>query len=52
MNEKKSTIEELANVFKSEKDADVLRRIMLVVHVERDGMVRTGAAERLCMVRS
>ena len=52
MNEKKSTIEELANAFKSEKDADVLKRIMLVLHVERDGMTRTGAAKHLGMARS
>lgn len=43
MKEKRSTIEELINAYKFEKDAGVLKRIMLVVHVERDGMTRTGA---------
>lgn len=41
-NAKKSTIKKLTNAYKYEKDADVLKRIMLVAHVERDGMTRTG----------
>lgn len=52
MNEKKPTIEELINAYKSGKDADILKRIMLVLYVERDGMTRTGAAEHPYMARS
>ena len=52
MNEKKSTIKELTSAFKSENDADVLKRIMLVLHVECVGMTQTVVAEHLCMARS
>ena len=52
MGNEKPTIDELIKAYKTEKDADVARRTMLVIHVERDGMTRTGAAEYLCMARS
>ena len=52
MNEKKSAIGELANAFKSGLGADILKRIMPVVRVERDGITRTGAAEHLGMAGS
>ena len=52
MDNKKPTVDELIKAYKTEKDADVARRTMLVIHVERDGMTRTGAAKHLGMTRS
>ena len=45
-------MDELTNAYKTEKDVDVTKRIMLAILVERDGMTRTGAAEHRCMARS
>ncbi len=33
----KSTVDELIKAYKAEKDADVARRTMPVIHVEHDG---------------
>ena len=52
MDNEKPTVDELIKAYKTEKDADVARRTMLVIHVERDGMTRTGAAKHLGMARS
>ncbi len=52
MDNEKPTTDELIKAYKTEKDADVARRTMLVILVERDGMTRTGAAEYLGMTRS
>ena len=52
MNKEKPTIDELIKAFKTEKDADVTQRIMLVILVERDGMIRTGAAKHLGRAKS
>ena len=52
MDNEKPTVDELIKAYKTEKDADVARRTMLVIHVERGGMTRPGAAEYLDMARS
>ena len=43
---------ELFEAYKAEKSAGAVRRMMLVILVERDGMSRTEAAEYLGMARS
>ena len=52
MDNEKPTVDELIKAYKTEKDADVARWTMLVIHVERDGMTRTEAAKHLGMARS
>ena len=52
MTNEKPTVDELIKAYKTEKDADVARRTILVILVERDGMARTGAAKHLGMARS
>ena len=52
MNKEKPTIDELIKAFKTEKDADVTPRIMLVILVERDEMIRTGTAKHLGRAKS
>ena len=52
MDNEKPTVDELIKAYKTEKNADVARRTMPVIHVERDGMTRTGAAKHLGMARS
>ena len=47
----KHTVDELIKAYKTEKDVDVAGRTMLVIHVERDGMTRSGAAKYLGMAR-
>ena len=51
MDNEKPTVDEL-KAYKTETDADVTRRTILVIHVERNGMTRTGAAKHLGMARS
>ena len=52
MNKEKPTVDDLTKAYRTEKDTDVVKRIMLAILVERDGMTQTGAAEHLCMARS
>ena len=52
MNNEKHAVDEFIKAYETKKDAGVARRTMLVIHVERDGMTRTGAAEYLGMARS
>ena len=44
-------MEDLIAAYNREKDSDVVKRLMLVIHVGRDGMTRTKAAECLGMAR-
>ena len=41
MNEKRPSVKELIAAYNKEKDSDVVKRLMLVILVERDGMQRT-----------
>ena len=52
MNEKRLSVEELITAYNREKDSDVVKRLMLVILVERDGMYRTEAALSLGRARS
>ncbi len=52
MNEKRLSVEELIAAYNEEKDSDVVKRLMLVILVERDEMQRTKAALSLGRARS
>ena len=52
MNEKRPSVKELIVAYNREKDSDVVKRLMLVILVERDGMHRTKAALFLGRARS
>ena len=41
MNEKRLSVKELITAYNREKDSDVVKRLMLVILVERGGMHRT-----------
>ena len=51
MNEKRLSVKELITAYNREKDSDVVKRLMLVILVERDGMHRTKAALSLDRAR-
>ena len=44
MNEERLSVKELIAAYNREKDPDVVKWLMLVILVERDGMQRTKAA--------
>ena len=52
MNEKRLSVKELITAYNRERDSDVVKRLMLVILVERDGMHRTKAALSLVRARS
>ena len=52
MNEKRLSAEELIAAYNREKDSDVVKRLMLFILVERDGMQRTKTALSLGRARS
>ena len=52
MNEKRLSVEDLITAYNEEKDPDVVKRLVLVILVERDEMQRTKAALSLGRARS
>ena len=52
MNEKRLFVEELIAAYNREKDSDLVKRLMLVILVERGGIHRTKAALSLGRARS